>query len=73
MVLSIGEILVDLFIDGDNKKAYPGGAPFNVASNIARFNNKEVSFFGAIGNDEYGHFLYEHAKNKINHLYLDYF
>ena len=71
MVLSIGEILVDLFIAGDNKKAQPGGAPFNVAANIAHFNNKEVSFLGAIGNDEYGRFLYEHAKNKINHLYID--
>ena len=71
MVLSIGEILVDIFIDGNNKKAYPGGAPFNVASNIAHFNNKEVAFFGAVGTDEYGKFLLDHAKEKINHLYAD--
>ena len=71
MVLSIGEILVDIFIDGDNKKAYPGGAPFNVASNIAYFNNKEVAFFGAVGSDNYGQFLLDHANNKINHLYVE--
>ena len=71
MVLSIGEILVDIFIDGENKKAYPGGAPFNVASNIAHFNNKEVVFFGAVGTDEYGKFLLDHANEKINHLYVE--
>ena len=71
MVLSIGEILVDIFIDGDNKTAFPGGAPFNVAANIAHFNNKEAAFFGAVGNDEYGRFLEEFGKEKVNHLHLD--
>lgn len=71
MVLSIGEILVDIFVDGDNKKAYPGGAPFNVASNIAYFNNKRIAFFGAVGTDEYGKFLLDHANNKINYLYVE--
>ena len=71
MILSIGEILVDIFVDKDKKTAYPGGAPFNVASNIAHFNNKEVAFFGAVGNDEYGKFLLKNASNKINHLYVD--
>ena len=71
MVLSIGEILVDIFVDKDHKEVFPGGAPFNVASNIAHFNNKEAAFYGAIGNDEYGHFLKEYSKDKLNHLYLD--
>ena len=71
MLICIGEILVDIFIDGDSKRAYPGGAPFNVASNIAYFNNKEVSFFGVVGSDNYGHFLLDHANEKINHLYVE--
>ena len=69
MVLSIGEILVDIFLDGEKKTVFPGGAPFNVASNIAHFNG-DVSFFGAIGNDEYGHQLIEFAQKRIKHLYL---
>ncbi len=71
MVLSIGEILVDVFVDGNNKQAYPGGAPFNVACNIAHFHNKGASFYGAVGHDDYGKFLTDYAKDKINHLYID--
>lgn len=70
MILSIGEILVDIFIDGDKKTVFPGGAPFNLASNIATFDNKEVMFMGCVGNDEYGHFLEEIATKKINHPYI---
>lgn len=64
MILSIGEILVDIFIEGDKKTVFPGGAPFNLASNIANFKG-DVSFYGAVGNDEYGHFLFDFAKKKI--------
>ena len=64
MVLSIGEILVDIFMEGDKKTVFPGGAPFNVAANIAHFNG-DVSFYGVVGNDEYGHFLLDFAKKKI--------
>ena len=64
MVLSIGEILVDIFVEGDKKTVFPGGAPFNLAANIARFNGN-VSFYGTVGNDEYGRFLLDFAKNKI--------
>lgn len=71
MVLSIGEILVDIFIDGDNKKTFPGGAPFNVACNIAHFNNKKVAFYGAVGKDENGKFLSNYANDNISHLYID--
>ena len=71
MVISIGEILVDIFVDNNQKTVFPGGAPFNVAANIAHFNNKEVSFFGAVGNDEYGKMLRDYSKSKVNHLYLD--
>lgn len=71
MVLSIGEILVDIFVDGENKQVFPGGAPFNVACNIGHFSNKKVSFYGAVGNDKYAGFLVDFAKNEVNHLYLD--
>ena len=70
MVLSIGEILVDIFIDGDNKTVFPGGAPFNVATNIANFKG-DVSFYGSVGNDKYGQFLFEFAKSKIPNVLID--
>ena len=62
MVLSIGEILVDIFIDGDNKTVFPGGAPFNLASNISHFDG-DIAFYGAVGNDKYGRFLFDFANN----------
>ena len=70
MVLSIGEILVDIFIEGNNKLVFPGGAPFNVASNIAHYDG-DVSFFGAVSPDEYGAFLLEFAKKKLPSSYID--
>lgn len=64
MVLCVGEILVDMFIDENNNESiYPGGAPFNVASNMTLFGN-DVSFYGAIGKDKYGQLLDEYAKTK---------
>ena len=71
MVLSIGEILVDIFVDGENKKVFPGGAPFNVACNIAHFNNEDVAFYGAVGNDEYGELLSRFAIDKLSHPYIE--
>ena len=65
MVLSIGEILVDIFVEGDNKTVFPGGAPFNLANNIAHFDG-DVSFYGAVGNDQHGHFLLDLAKEKLS-------
>lgn len=64
MVLSIGEILVDVFVDGKRKTVFPGGAPFNVVSNIARFGGS-ASFYGAVGQDEYGAFLSEFASKVL--------
>ena len=63
MLISIGEILVDIFDDGNNKTALPGGAPFNVACNALLY-TKEVGFIGAVGNDEYGRLLIDTAKAK---------
>ena len=63
MLISIGEVLVDIFDDGNNKTALPGGAPFNVACNALLY-TKEVGFIGAVGNDEYGRLLIDTAKAK---------
>ena len=71
MVLSLGEILVDVFVDGEKKTAHPGGAPFNVACNIASFDNNNAAFYGVVGNDSNGQLLIGFAKDKISHLYLD--
>ena len=70
MVLSIGEILVDIFKDKSGQTVFPGGAPFNVACNIAHFNGG-VGFYGAVGNDQYGTFLKEFASKALNSVYID--
>ena len=51
MLISIGEILVDIFDDGHHRDVLPGGAPFNVACNALLY-TKDVTFYGAVGNDE---------------------
>lgn len=61
MISAIGEILVDDFIENNKHDLHVGGAVYNLAGNIATFNG-DVSFFGAIGNDEYGEFLYNATK-----------
>ena len=66
MVLSIGEILVDIFKDKSGQTVFPGGAPFNVACNIAHFNG-DVGFYGAVGKDQYGTFLKAFA-SKVSTL-----
>ena len=71
MVLSIGEILVDIFVDGESRTTFPGGAPFNLACNIAKFNHGQVYFYGVVGNDDNGKLLSTFASQRINHLYLD--
>ena len=61
MLISIGEILVDIFDDGHHRDVLPGGAPFNVACNALLY-TKDVTFYGAVGNDEHGKLLI----NKVN-------
>ena len=70
MVLSIGEILVDIFKDSSGQTVFPGGAPFNVACNIAHFNG-DVGFYGAVGKDEYGSFLNDFASDALDNVYID--
>lgn len=65
MVLSIGEILVDMIgsYHGDTfcYERNAGGAPFNVACAIKKFGGKSA-FVGNVGNDMLGKFLIEFAK-----------
>lgn len=59
MILSIGEILVDIYSNNDIEEIHIGGAPFNVASNIFKLNG-DIFFYGSIGNDTYGHLIKEY-------------
>ena len=70
MVISIGEILVDIFRDGNNQTIFPGGAPFNVACNIAHFNG-DIAFYGAVGQDGYGEFLSNFAHSQLKNSFID--
>ena len=63
MLISIGEILVDIFDDGSSRTVLPGGAPFNVACNALLY-TKEVGFIGAVGNDQEGKLLLDTAKQR---------
>lgn len=63
MLICIGEILVDIFDDGNQRIVMPGGAPFNVACNSLLY-TKDVSFYGAVGNDDNGNMLLKTAKEK---------
>lgn len=74
MILSVGEILVDMIaeVKNDNlsylRKA--GGAPFNVACGINKLGGK-VAFVGAVGDDIPGRFLVDFAKKqKLDGLQL---
>ena len=49
MILCVGEILIDLFIDDNKRLSLPGGAPFNVCANINSFSSK-CGFFGSCMN-----------------------
>lgn len=73
MITCIGEILIDL-IGHESKndltfEAHVGGAPFNVAYNLAYFDNR-VNFIGRIGNDLMGQYILKVAK-KVPFNYLD--
>lgn len=65
-VLSMGELLVDMFPDEVGKRLVevssfhpkPGGAPANVAVALARL-GVESAFIGKVGDDPFGHHLVE--------------
>lgn len=61
MILSIGEILADVILDGGVEKRFCGGAPFNLIVNAKRQGAK-AGFIGRVGSDELGSFLISEAK-----------
>jgi len=63
MIICVGEILVDIFRDGDKEIIKPGGAPYNVASNALLY-IKDVAFIGAVGNDSNGELLLNNATGR---------
>ena len=70
MLISVGEILVDIFDDGNHRTTLPGGAPFNVACNALLY-TKDVTFYGAVGNDDNGKLLINTVKGKgFNHPHI---
>ncbi len=64
MILSVGEILADMIgTKAGDTLAFarcPGGAPFNVACNLARL-GADVGFCGCVGDDLVGDFLSDYA------------
>jgi fructokinase len=62
MILSIGEILVDMIGDTNNTfQMFIGGAPFNVAVN-AKQSGAKAGFVGRIGKDVAGNFIEDSIK-----------
>lgn len=74
MILSIGEILLDTFIE-EEKEGYQasfriGGAPFNLAARTS-LKGVETAFYGSIGDDVFGKMVFEKAKEyPLSNLYL---
>ena len=60
MILSVGEILLDMIgsetASGIDFDSHPGGAPLNVAAQIAKLGGKAY-FVGSVGNDIPGRYL----------------
>ena len=67
MILSVGEILVDMIgAEKDNVFCYErkaGGAPFNVACAAAKF-GADSAFVGCVGDDTVGNFLEKFVKEQ---------
>lgn len=75
MIYCIGEILLDMF--GQSKdhslalSAKLGGAPFNVAANVA-YNGGSAAFYGCLGRDPFGDFAAKEASRYgLKELCLD--
>ena len=74
MILSVGEILADMFGENKNGKltldCNIGGAPFNLAVNAKKAGGT-VAFLGRVGNDNVGAYLKEQAeKANLDYLYI---
>ena len=66
-VVSLGELLIDFTPYGKSEQGHdileanPGGAPCNVLSMVSRLGGK-TAFLGKVGDDHYGHYLEEVAR-----------
>lgn len=74
MILCCGEILADMIAERKNEKfcyiRKAGGAPFNVACAINRYNGQSA-FVGAVGSDTIGDFLVRFCENqKLSDYYI---
>ena len=67
MIICVGEILLDCYINSVNEEikitAYPGGAPYNISCNLNYLGN-DVSFIGTVGKDEFGNELINHVQKQ---------
>lgn len=59
-VLVVGEALVDEVVSSSGTASHPGGSPYNVATGLARL-GVQTLLHTAMGNDERGDLLREHA------------
>ena len=68
MILSVGEILIDLFNTSSGTSKCVGGAPFNVAVGAKRAGGK-VAFVGKVGDDADGNFILDNTtRYNLDHL-----
>ena len=74
MILSVGEILIDLFKSDSTTEVRIGGAPFNVAVAVKRSGGK-VGFVGKVGDDDFGKFVINEVEkynlDRVNVTTLD--
>ena len=74
MILSVGEILIDLFKSDSTTEVRVGGAPFNVAVAVKRSGGK-VGFVGKVGDDDFGKFVINEVEkynlDRVNVTTLD--
>ena len=67
-VVALGELLIDFTVNGESPQgnplfeANPGGAPCNVLAMLRKL-DRTCAFIGKVGNDMFGHQLYEVAQH----------
>ena len=71
MITCIGEILLDVIVDQDNKifEENIGGAPYNLFKGILNLGGS-TSFYGSIGDDRRGREILDSINNEICHLHV---
>ncbi|AVN60514.1 hypothetical protein CG007_02785 [Mesoplasma entomophilum] len=64
-IVSIGEVLMDIYSENNTIKSEVGGASFNVACSIGAINKNNSYFMGSLGNDEFSALIKKFIK-KFN-------